>query len=42
MSERLLPKELYDQAKEVVDANRKLGRGWRSRKAAPAGWCAPL
>ena len=26
MSERLLPKELYDRAKEVVDANRRLGR----------------
>ena len=26
MSERLLPQELYDKAKEVIDANRRLGR----------------
>ena len=26
MSERLLPQELYDKAKEVIAANRKLGR----------------
>ena len=26
MTERLLPQELYDKAKEVIEANRKLGR----------------
>ena len=26
MADRLLPQELYDKAREVVDANRKLGR----------------
>ena len=26
MADRLLPQELYDKAREVVDANKKLGR----------------
>jgi nicotinamide-nucleotide amidase len=43
MSERLLPKELYDQAKLVVDANRKLGRRVAVAESCTGGLvCAAL
>ena len=43
MSERLLPQELYDKAKEVVDANRKLGRRVAVAESCTGGLvCAAL
>lgn len=43
MTERLLPKELYDKAKEVVDANRKLGRKVAVAESCTGGLvCAAL
>ncbi len=43
MSERLLPKELYDKAKQVVDANRKLGRRVAVAESCTGGLvCAAL
>ena len=43
MSERLLPKELYDRAKEVVEANRKLGRRVAVAESCTGGLvCAAL
>lgn len=43
MTERLLPKELYDKAKEVVDANRALGRRIAVAESCTGGLvCAAL
>lgn len=43
MSERLLPKELFDKAKEVVDANRKAGRRVAVAESCTGGLvCAAL
>lgn len=43
MTERLLPKELYDKAKEVVEANRKLGRRVAVAESCTGGLvCAAL
>ena len=43
MTERLLPQELYDKAKEVVDANRKLGRRVAVAESCTGGLvCAAL
>ena len=43
MSERLLPKELYDKAREVVDANRALGRRVAVAESCTGGLvCAAL
>lgn len=43
MSERLLPKELYDQAKKVVEANRELGRRVAVAESCTGGLvCAAL
>ena len=43
MSERLLPKELYDKAREVVDANRKVGRRVAIAESCTGGLvCAAL
>lgn len=43
MTERLLPKELYDRAKEVVDANRALGRRIAVAESCTGGLvCAAL
>lgn len=43
MTERLLPKELYDRAKEVVDANRALGRRLAVAESCTGGLvCAAL
>lgn len=43
MSEMLLPKELYDKAKEVVQANRKLGRRVAVAESCTGGLvCAAL
>ena len=43
MTERLLPKALYDKAKEVVEANRKLGRRVAVAESCTGGLvCAAL
>ncbi len=43
MTERLLPKELYEKAKEVVEANRKLGRTVAVAESCTGGLvCAAL
>ena len=43
MTERLLPQELYDKAKEVVEANRKLGRTVAVAESCTGGLvCAAL
>lgn len=43
MTERLLPKELYDKAREVVDANRALGRRIAVAESCTGGLvCAAL
>lgn len=43
MTERLLPRELYDRAKQVVDANRKLGRRIAVAESCTGGLvCAAL
>jgi nicotinamide-nucleotide amidase len=43
MNERLLPQELYDKAKEVVEANRKLGRTVAVAESCTGGLvCAAL
>jgi nicotinamide-nucleotide amidase len=43
MKERLLPQELYDKAKEVVEANRKLGRTVAVAESCTGGLvCAAL
>ena len=43
MTERLLPQELYDKAKEVIDANRKLGRTVAVAESCTGGLvCAAL
>ncbi|HEU5481571.1 MAG TPA: CinA family protein [Sphingomicrobium sp.] len=43
MSERLVPKELFDKAREVVEANRKLGRRLAVAESCTGGLvCAAL
>jgi nicotinamide-nucleotide amidase len=43
MTQRLLPQELYDKAKEVIDANRKLGRTVAVAESCTGGLvCAAL
>ena len=43
MSERLLPKELFDKARQVVEANRKLGRRVAVAESCTGGLvCAAL
>ena len=43
MNERLLPRKLYDKAKEVVEANRKLGRTVAVAESCTGGLvCAAL
>ena len=43
MTERLLPQELYDKAKEVIEANRKLGRTVAVAESCTGGLvCAAL
>lgn len=43
MTERLLPQELYDKAKEVIDANKKLGRTVAIAESCTGGLvCAAL
>ena len=43
MTERLLPQELYDSARQVVDANRKLGRRVAVAESCTGGLvCAAL
>jgi nicotinamide-nucleotide amidase len=43
MTERLLPQEMYDKAKEVIEANRKLGRTVAVAESCTGGLvCAAL